>query len=254
MNSGVGRGRTVLITGGSRGIGRGIVIGAIQQEYTVLFTYKTQKEQADETIALARKERSDARIHSYQLDVRDSHAVDAFVGRITDEHNDIYALVNNAAIVKDNATVLMTDEEWDDVIATNLSGPFYLMRGLVMHFLSNRCGRIVNMLSLSAYGSSGQANYSASKAGLEGLTHVLAREYGSKGITTNAVVAGMVKTDMVSSHLDRGLAELWHKFSPLRRDHTASEIADAVLFLISDSARSINGEVLKVTGGLNYVP
>ena len=246
--------QTVLITGGSRGVGRSIVLGAVKRGHKVLFTYNSGATQAEETVALARAERADAVVHAYQLDVKDADAVDALIERLIEEHDQIHALINNAAIVRDGAAALMTNEQWREVLDTNLSGPFYLARALLMHFLPNHFGRIVNMISLAAYGSSGQANYSASKSGLIGLTLALAREYGARNITTNAIVVGMVETDMVRESISKGLKDIWQQYSPIRRIHTGDEMANATLFLISDQASAINGEIMKVTGGLNYAP
>ena len=245
---------TVLITGGSRGIGRGIVLKAIKKGYKVLFTYKSNTEKAEETCAQARAMHSDAQVHAYALDISQPAAVDSMIDRLVDEHVQIHALVNNAAIARDNAAVLMSNEEWDEVIHTNLGGAFYLARTLLMHFIPNHFGRIVNLTSPAAEGTTGQVNYAASKAGLMGLTYALAREYGPKNITTNAVMPGLVDTDMLSKHISMGAREMWNKYSPLRRMPTVEEVADAVLFLISNEASSINGEVLRVTGGCHLSP
>lgn len=246
--------RTLLVTGGSRGIGRAIVIGAVRRGHRVLFTYNRGADAAEETIALARKERADAAVHAHQLDVRDAAAAEQLVDELVQQHTQIHALVNNAATLMNNSVALMSNEEWQEVIDTNLNGPFYLIRSLLMHFISYRFGRIVNLLSLAADGSSGQANYAASKGGMIGLTRTVAREYGQKNITCNGVTPGMVRTDMVNENLGQGLDKVWLQYSPMRRLHEAAEIADAVLFLISDNASSINGEVINVTGGMSYVP
>lgn len=246
--------KTVFITGGSRGIGRAIALGAVAQGHRALITYHTGKTEAEETIALAHKEHADAEIFSYQLDTKDCDAIEKLVDQLIDEHQQIDALVNNAGILKDNVVALMSNEEWQEVIDTNLSGPFYLTRALLMHFISNRFGRIVNIASLAAYGSTGQGNYAASKAGLIGLTYTLAREYGRKNITTNGVIPGLVQTDMTRNRIGVLSNKEWVKYSPIGRIHSASEIAELVLFLISDAAASINGEIINVTGGMNYVP
>lgn len=246
--------KTILITGGSRGIGRAIAIGAVAKGYRVLITYNSGKTDADETIALAHKERADAKIFSYQLDIKNFDTIEPLVDRLIEEHEQIDALVNNAAILRDNIVALMSSEDWHEVIDTNLNGPFYLMRALLMHFISQRYGRIVNIASLSAHGSLGQANYATSKAGLIALTATVAREYGRKNITANCVIPGRVETDMVRGNTEIRSEEEWVKYSPIGRTHMPSEIADAVLYLISDAAVSITGEVLNVTGGINFAP
>jgi 3-oxoacyl-[acyl-carrier protein] reductase len=148
---------------------------------------------------------------------------------------------------------MMSDAEWDDVIATNLSGPFYVIRSFLMHFISNRSGRIISISSLAAEGSSGQINYSASKAGLVGITKTLAKEYGPKGITSNIVTVGYVETDMTKNHMADSLREFWLKFCPLRKVTDARDIASAVYFLATDGG-FINGEEIRVSGGLTYAP
>jgi 3-oxoacyl-[acyl-carrier protein] reductase len=149
---------------------------------------------------------------------------------------------------------MMSNAEWDDVIATNLSGAFYVARSFLMHFISNRSGKIISISSLAAQGSSGQVNYGASKAGLIGLTKTLAKEYGPKGITSNIVTVGYVETDMTKNHMADSLREFWLKFCPLKKVGEATSVADAVHFLASAEGGFINGEEIHVTGGLTYAP
>ncbi|MFU8802988.1 MAG: SDR family oxidoreductase [Bradymonadaceae bacterium] len=244
---------TVFVTGGSRGIGRAIVLKFVEEGHDVAFTYVANEIAARETIELASGLGS-GQVRSYRLDVKSSKEVEEVVERALDDFETIDALVNNAAIVRNNATVLMSDEEWDDVLATNLSGPFFMARQFLMHFLSNRGGRIVNISSIAQGGSSGQVNYAASKAGLAGLTKTLAREYGPKGITSNAVVLGLVHTDMTDEHLDERLAPFWNQWCPRKRVGTAEEAASLVYYLCSDQADFINGELIHLSGGLTHAP
>jgi 3-oxoacyl-[acyl-carrier protein] reductase len=243
-----------LITGGSRGIGRSIVLKFIEEGYGCGFTYVNNREAAEETLRLARKINPDAEIREYQLDIRDSVRSEEVVEKAVDDYGTIDVLVNNAGIVRNNAAVMMSDEEWDAVIATNLSGPFYMIRALLMHFISNRSGRIINISSVAQDGSSGQVNYAASKAGLIGLTNTIAREYGAKGITSNIVVVGYVETDMTNDHLAEQLHEVWMKYCPMKRIGTADEIASLVHYLTTNQAGFINGEAIHVSGGLTYAP
>ena len=148
----------------------------------------------------------------------------------------------------------MENDEWDEVIATNLSGPFYTCRSFLMHFVSNRAGRIVNISSLAQDGCSGQANYAASKAGLIGLSRTLGKEYGPKGITCNVVTVGYVQTDMTKDNLAEALHDFWMQHCPLKRTGSGGDIANAVFFLCSEQGAFINGEVLRVSGGLTYAP
>ncbi len=244
----------IFVTGGSRGIGREIVMKYISEGWGVAFAYKSNDKAAEETIELAKKTNPECLIKSYKLDQSVSSQVEATVEQAVSDFENIHALVNNAAIVKNNAAAFMSDEEWDEVIKTNLSGPFYLIRSFLMHFLSNRFGRIINISSLAQDGVSGQVNYAASKAGLVGLTKTLAKEYGAKNITTNIVTVGYVSTDMTEQHLAEKLSKIWLEYCPMKRVGKAEEIAAAVFYLTSEQAGFVNGEILRIAGGLTYVP
>jgi 3-oxoacyl-[acyl-carrier protein] reductase len=163
-------------------------------------------------------------------------------------------VVNNAGVVRNNAAALMSDEQWKEVIDTDLSGPFYVIRSFLTHLMASRWGRIINISSLAQEGSSGQANYAAAKAGLIGLTKTLAREYGPRGITSNIVTVGYVETDMTDAHMAQKLHDAWLEYCPIKRIGTAEEIASLVRYLASEEAGFVNGEVIRVAGGLSYVP
>lgn len=244
----------VFVTGGSRGIGRGIVLKFIREGYGCAFTYVGNEAKAEETIALAKEINSGAEIRAYKMNVADSGEVEKVTEQAIDDFGDIHVVVNNAAIVRNNAAAFMDDAEWDDVIAANLSGPFYVIRGFLMHFISNKYGRIINISSLAQDGCSGQANYAASKAGLIGLTNTIAREYGSKNITANVVTVGYVQTNMTEDHLAEKLHKIWLDYCPMKRIGTADEIAGMVHYLTTENAAFINGEVIRVAGGLTYIP
>ncbi len=243
-----------FVTGGSRGIGRAIVLKMVKEGYGCAFTYVGNETAAEETIKQAGEINQEAAVKSYRLDVRSSSEVEAVVEKAIDDFENIEITVNNAGIVHNNAAALMSDEDWDSVIAANLSGPFYVIRSFLMHFLSNKKGRIINISSLAQDGASGQANYAASKAGLIGLTRTLAREYGAKGITANIVTVGYVQTDMTNDHLAEKLRQIWLEYCPIKRVGTAEEIAGLVHYLTTDEAGFINGEVIRVAGGLTYIP
>jgi 3-oxoacyl-[acyl-carrier protein] reductase len=243
-----------FITGGSRGIGRAIVLRFASEGAGCAFTYAGNRKAADETLRLAKEIAPDSQFQAYQLNVSDPNAVESTIDTVVDDFDTINVVVNNAAVVKNNAAVVMSDEEWREVIDTNLSGPFYVARGFLMHFLANKSGRIINISSLAQEGASGQVNYAASKAGLIGLTKTLAREYGAKNITTNIVTVGYVETDMTDANLKDTLRDVWLSYCPMKRIGTAEEIASAVFYLSRPESGFINGEVLNVSGGLTYVP
>lgn len=244
----------VFVTGGSRGIGRGIVLKMIQEGNGCAFSYVGNLEAAEETVRLAKEINSECKIKAYKMDQSDSKIVEEVVEQAIDEFDSFGALVNNAAIVQDNLVAFMSDEEWDKVIKTNLYGPFYVARSFIMHFLSNRFGRIVNISSLSQEGSTGQANYAASKAGLVALSNTIAREYGPKKVTSNVVVVGYVPTDLTKNKMSEELRNFWVTYCPAKRVGEADEIASAVHYLTTDKAGFINGETIHVTGGFTYAP
>jgi len=146
----------------------------------------------------------------------------------------------------------MSNDDWHDVIQTNLTGTFYVMREFLPLFLANKKGRFVNLSSIAKEGIAGQANYSASKAGLVGLSGTIAKEYGSKGITSNVVVPGVFETDMTAQSLSDDLRKFWLLHCPLKRMGRLEELSETVLFLVSDAASFINGQVINVTGGLDW--
>ena len=208
----------VFVTGGSRGIGRAIVLKFVSQGYGCAFTYAGNKNAADETVARAKEIDKDAAIRMYKMDVKNASEIEEVVDSAISDFETIEVLVNNAGVVRNNAAVMMSNEEWEEVVATNLSGPFYVIRSFLMHFISNRMGRIINISSLAQTGASGQSNYAAAKAGLTGLTYTLAREYGSKNITSNIVTVGFVETDMTTDHLAEELRKIWETYCPMKRD------------------------------------
>lgn len=244
----------VLITGGSRGIGRALVFKFMENGWDCAFTYVSNKGAAQETRDLAAEKYPGQMIKYYQLDVKSSTKVDQVLESVLTDFENIQALINNAAVVKNNAAVMMSDEEWDEVLATNLSGPFFLIRNLLMHFIANRSGRIINLSSLAQDGCSGQVNYAASKSGLIGMTKTLAKEYGPKGVTANVVTVGYVETEMTQEHMAQSLHDFWMKHCPLKRVGSAEDIANMVYFLCSEEGGFINGEVIRISGGLTYAP
>ena len=168
--------------------------------------------------------------------------------------NTIDAVVCNAGINKNHLAFSMSNDEWQEVLDTNLTGTFYVIRQSLPTFLSKKKGRFVLVSSIAKDGVSGQANYSASKAGLLGLSATVAKEYGAKGINSNVVVPGFFETDMTAQTMSDALKDFWNRFCPLKRMGRLDELADAVLFLASPKSSFINGQVIPVTGGLDWAP
>jgi len=240
-----------VVTGGSRGIGRGIVLNALQQGHDVAFTYKGNKEAADETERLAADLAPGRKCKGYQLDQRDSAAVEDVAWAIQDDFPDLRVVVCNAGINKDALAFSMSDESWREVIDTNLSGSFYIARAFLSALIASGNGRVIFMSSVATDGLTGQANYAASKAGLLGLMRTLAKEYGSKGVTSNAIIPGFFDTDMTRNTMSSAHMDFWNKFCPVGRMGTLDEVSAAVLFLASKEASFVNGVALPVTGGLD---
>lgn len=236
-----------LVTGGSRGIGRAVSLAIAKEGYAVLINYRSNEQAALEVKQQIESEGGQAELLPF--DVSDAKSIDEAITAWQDAHPDdfISVLVNNAGIRDDAVMVFMQDEQWDKVIRTNLDSFFYVTRRVLKGMITKRCGRIVNVASLSGIkGLAGQTNYSAAKAGLIGATKALAQEIGSRKITVNAVAPGFIATDMTQ---DLPEAEL-KKMIPAGRFGKPEEVADLVAFLVSDKAAYITGEVISINGGL----
>jgi len=243
----------IFVTGGSRGIGRRIVTMALERGHDVAFTYNSSNDgHIKQLLDEAKKIAPNQLCKGYQLNVRNVEDVVRVTDQVIDDFDTIDTVINNAAINKNNLAFNMTDEEWHDVIDTNLNGPFYITRQFLQVFLANRKGHFVYVSSIAKDGISGQANYSASKAGLVGLSGTIAKEYGVKGITSNVVVPGMFETDMVKETLSSNLRKFWLQHNPMKRMGQLDELAEVALFLGSDAASFVNGQVISVTGGLDW--
>ncbi|HYL40420.1 MAG TPA: 3-oxoacyl-[acyl-carrier-protein] reductase [Candidatus Binatus sp.] len=241
-------GKSAVVTGGSRGIGRAIVQRLAQQGADVAFSYVSNHAAASDTAAAV--EALGRRALAVQADVSRPDSAEALVKAALEAFGRIDILVNNAGITRDDLIMRMKLEDWRDVLETNLFGAFYCIKAVTRPMLKARAGRIVNITSVSGQaGQTGQANYSSAKAGLIGLTKATARELASRGITCNAVAPGFVLTE-----LTKDLAQEWQdritEQTPLGRFGTPEEIANAVAFLASDEAAYITGQVLGVDGGL----
>jgi len=243
-----------FITGGSRGLGAAIVVQAARSGHDVAFTYATNETAAHDVAERARQIRPEGRFKAYRLDQRDSAQVEAVGERVLDDFETVGVVVANAGINQNNLAVSMSDEEWHAVLDTNLSGAFYVCRQFLPVFLANRFGRFILISSLAATGVSGQANYCASKAGLLGLSAALAKEYGRRGITSNVVSPGYFETDMTREGMSASNHDFWVKFCPLGRLGDVAELAELIVFLASPAAGYINGQELRVDGGLGWAP
>jgi 3-oxoacyl-[acyl-carrier protein] reductase len=241
-------GKTAVVTGGSRGIGRAIALRLATQGADVCFSYKGNAAAADETAAAI--EALGRRALAVQADVSDPEAADLLIKTALAELGKVDILVNNAGITRDDLIMRMSIDAWKAVIDTNLSGAFYATKAVTRPMLKAKGGRIINITSVSGQaGQMGQANYSSAKAGLIGLTKATARELASRGITVNAVAPGFVLTELTQD-LPAELQSQITERTPLGRFGTTEEIAYAVAFLASDEAAYITGQVLAVDGGL----
>jgi len=241
-------GKSALVTGGSRGIGKAIGLRLATQGADVAFSYKgnevAARETAREIQAMGR------RAIAIQGDVSQVESADAVVKTALDAFGKLDILVNNAGITRDDLIMRMSPEAWREVLETNLFGAFWMTKAVTRPMLKARGGRIINITSVSGQaGQTGQANYSAAKAGLIGLTKATARELASRGITVNAVAPGFVLTELTQDLPDELKQEITSR-TPLGRFGTTEEIANAVAFLASDEAGYITGQVLAVDGGL----
>jgi 3-oxoacyl-[acyl-carrier protein] reductase len=241
-------GKTALVTGGSRGIGRAIVLRLATQGADVAFSYRGNQAAAEATSAEV--EALGRRALAVQADAKEQEGAEALVKAVLDAFGKVDILVNNAGITRDDLIMRMKPEDWTDVLETNLFGAFYALKACTRPMLKARSGRIVNITSVSGQaGQMGQANYSSAKAGLIGLTKAAARELASRNITVNAVAPGFVLTELTQDLPEALQAEITNR-TPLGRFGTTDEIANAVAFLVSDEAAYITGQVLAVDGGL----
>lgn len=239
-------GKTALVTGASRGIGRAIALRLAEDGANVAVIYAGSADKAEAVVNEITALGVNAK--AYRCNVADSAAVNETVKAVTNDLGKIDILVNNAGITRDGLMLRMKDEDFDAVLNTNLKGAFNMIRACYSGFIRKKSGRIINISSVSGImGNAGQTNYSASKAGVIGLTKSVARELASRGITCNAVAPGFIQTDMTENLGDNN--PLLNSI-PLGRMGKPEDIAAAVAFLASDSAAYITGEVLKVDGGL----
>ncbi len=242
-----------LITGGSRGIGATLVREAIAAGHDVAFTYRERADCAAEVVEQAGRLGPGRRCLAYPLDVRDAAAVEEVGDHILNDLGGMDVVVNNAACNRLGLAATTSDEDWREVLETNLSGAFYVCRFFLPTFLAAGSGRFIHLSSVGMHGMSGQAAYAASKAGLVGLSGTLGKEYGRKGITSNVLVLGYFETDMTREKLSAENRRLWDQLCPVGRTGRASEVAQAVLFLASAAAGFVNAQTIHLTGGVDWV-
>ena len=240
-------GQVAIVTGGARGIGREIAL-AFAHAGADLALFDINAEQLEATAkelrALGR------RAEGFIVDVTNGTAVDEGVAKVLDKLGRIDILINNAGITRDGLLIRMDDAQWDRVLDINLKGTFLCTRSVARHMLKQRCGRIVSIASIvGLIGNPGQANYAASKAGIIGMTKSVAKELASRGVTCNAIAPGFIKTEMTDALPEQAKQRLQEAI-PMGTLGEPWDVAQAALFLVSDAARYITGQVLVVDGGL----
>ncbi len=240
-----------LVTGAARGIGRAIALALARPGLTIYLNDVVLGEEASQTQKDVAAKGSQARLSEFN--VADFEAVQRGIDEIVKESGRLDLLVNNAGITRDNLILRMKEAEWDAVLAVNLKGAYNCIRAVSKTMVKQRCGRIINISSVvGVRGNAGQANYSASKAGLLGLTKSVARELGSRNITVNAVAPGFIQTEMTESLPEKVKAEMLAEI-PLGRFGTPEEVAQVVVFLASEAAAYITGQVIHLNGGMLMV-
>ncbi len=241
-------GKTALITGASKGIGKAVAEMFVKQGADVAFTYLSSVEKAK---ALEEElSGSGTRVKGYRSDASDFAAAEQLINDVVSDFGRLDILINNAGITKDNLLLRISEQDWDDVINVNLKSCFNTIKAATRTFMKQRSGSIVNMTSVVGLkGNAGQANYSASKAGIIGLTKSVALELGSRGIRCNAIAPGFIETEMTEK-LDEKTVQSWRDAIPLKRGGSPEDVAQACVFLGSEMSSYISGQVIQVDGGM----
>jgi len=242
-------GKVAIITGATRGIGKGIAMRLAEQGANIAFTFISSVDKAK----LVEEELKGfgVKVKAYQSDAANYSAAEKLVNDVVEEFGTVDILVNNAGITRDGLLMRMSEENWDDVITTNLKSVFNMTKCVQRPMLKQRSGSIINLGSVVGLeGNAGQSNYAASKAGIDAFSKSIARELGSRNIRCNVIAPGFIETEMTKD-LSEEIQKGWLKDIPLKRAGTTKEVADAVLFLASDLSSYINRQVIKVDGGLH---
>ena len=243
-------GKLVLVTGASRGIGKAIALTLGRAGATVIGTATTESGSDNISKIFADKKVSGKGV---KLDVTDNAQIASLIKSVNEDFGSIDILINNAGITRDNILLRMKENEWEDIINTNLSSLYKMSKSVLRGMIKKRSGRIISITSVvGVMGNAGQSNYAAAKAGMIGFTKSLAREVGVRGITVNAVAPGFIETDMTSNLPDEQKEALASQI-PMGRLGTPDEVANAVLFLAGDSGSYITGQTLHVNGGMYTV-
>ena len=239
--------KIALVTGASRGIGAAIALDLAKNNMFVIGTATSDNgvKKIEESFKASQQ-----RGVGLVLNVKDNKSIETLISNIEENYGDIDILINNAGVTRDNLLMKMKEEDWDEVINTNLKSVFKLSQSLIRKMIKNRYGRIINISSVVGYsGNAGQANYAASKSGISGFTKSLAQEVGSRGVTVNCIAPGFIDTEMTQSLPDDHKNQLLSKI-PLGKLGTPEDIANAVSFLVSDKANYITGETIHINGGM----
>ena len=239
-------GKTALITGAARGIGKAIALRFAAEGANIAFTDLAVNEETQAEISAL-----GVKAKSYASNAADFAETEALVQQVKEDFGSIDVLVNNAGITKDGLMLRMTEQQWDAVIGVNLKSAFNFIHAVVPVMMRQRGGSIINMASVvGVHGNAGQANYAASKAGMIALAKSIAQEMGPKGIRANAIAPGFIETAMTAA-LPEAVREEWKKKIPLRRGGTPEDVADVALFLASDLSSYVSGQVIQIDGGMN---
>ena len=241
-------GKVALITGATRGIGRGMAIRFAEEGANVAFTYVSSEDKAK----TLEQELSSLGVSAkgYKSDAGDPEAATQLINDVIEEFGAIHALVNNAGITRDNLLLRMSNEQWDEVIKTNLTSVFNLTKAALKTLLKQREGSIINLSSVvGVSGNSGQANYAASKAGIIGFSKSIAQEVGSRSIRCNVIAPGFIETEMTAA-LDLNVVEEWRQNIPMKRGGTPEDVANTAVFLASDLSKYVTGQIINVCGGM----
>lgn len=240
--------KITLITGGTRGIGKGICHTFAQEGATVVFTYLSSEEKAN--VLAAELSANGAEVLAVKSDAANFEQTETLINQIVEKYGRLDVVVNNAGITRDNLLMRMKEEDWDAVMDTNLKSVFNVTKAVQRTMLKQRSGSIINVSSIvGVQGNAGQSNYAASKAGIIGFTKSIAKELGSRNIRCNAITPGFIETEMTEV-LDSSVVDEWRKSVPLKRGGTPEDVANAALYLASDMANYVTGQTISVCGGM----